>query len=397
MTAKKEIRSRRTPIYREVGFVFENIEQSEQAFEMERRDPRKTEYYFYTRYANPNVVETEGLIASLEGSDWAMLTASGMSAIDVALSVFHKADRTGPWLFFHDIYGGTKDYIAEILHARRGVRTEYFNSVAGEERFDLDELQRTLDHLQPSLLYFEPVSNPLLLVADGETVIRMAKERGMNVVVDNTFATPLLWHPLESGADIVLHSATKYLAGHGNITAGAVCGNDPEWHKAALLYRKLVGHIVSPDDAYRLATQLKTFELRVAKQCENACQLAHMLNDHPHVENVRYPGLPSHPTHQEAHTLFGDTGFGAMVTFELKGGRPVCDAFIARIAEHVKYVTSLGDPESILIHVPTVFGADRFPYPGMIRFSVGFEPYYELEHHVLQALEACEGAYYETL
>ena len=208
------------------------------------------------------------------------------------------------------------------------------------------------------------------------------------MIVDNTFATPVLWKPLEQGADLVVHSATKYFSGHGNITAGVVCGNSGELHKAALTYRKFVGHILSPDDAYRLGTQLKTFELRVTQQSENALKLANLLEAHEQVQNVRYPGLVSHPTYQEAVNTFGKRGFGAMVTFELKGGQPAVEIFIAHAAPHIKYVTSLGDPQSILIHVPTIFSAERFPFPGMIRFSVGFEAYHLLEESVTRALAA---------
>ncbi len=387
MTSQKLISGSRSPIYRDVGFVFDSIEQSEKTFQAERNDPQSAEAFFYTRYANPNVIEAEHRLAELEESKWAVLASSGMSAIDIALSAFHKREETGTWLFFDAIYGGTKDYIGQVLEAKRGIHVEHFTTPSATERFDLQELANTLDRIQPTLLYFEPVSNPLLIVADGDEIIRLANARGITVIVDNTFATSALWRPLKRGADLVIHSVTKYLAGHGNITAGLVCGNDTELRKAAMTYRKLVGHILSPDDAYRLQTQLKTFALRVAKQCENAYKLAKILEAHDKVKNVRYPGLSSHPSHQEAAKIFGDRGFGAMVTFELTGGQAACDAFIANIADHVQYIPTLGDDTSILIHVPAVFGADRFPYPGMIRFSVGFEPYEPLEEHVLQALE----------
>ncbi|MBD3304913.1 hypothetical protein GF339_00990, partial [candidate division KSB3 bacterium] len=292
------------------------------------------------------------------------------------------------WLFFSEIYGGTNTYISEVLEQRRGIQVERLHLPPGQERYDMEAVVATLDRVQPQLLYFEPVSNPLLVVADGNALLQAAKARGIRVIVDNTFATPYLWRPLQQGADLVVHSVTKYLAGHGNITAGAVCGNDADLRKAARAYRKTVGHIVSPDDAYRLGTQLSTFNLRVATQCQNAWKLAQCLASHSKVENVRYPGLDSHPTHQEAVTLFGENGFGAMITFELRGGRHAVETFLRHVQHHVKFVTTLGDPVSILIHVPTVFTSERFPYPGMIRFSVGFEPYETLEQAVLTALEA---------
>ena len=388
MTHKTHTSSRRSPVYRDSGFIFDTIEQSEKAFHAEHEFPQSGEQLFYTRYGNPNVIETEATIADLERSEWAVLTSAGMSAIDVALSIFHKREKTGTWLFFDEIYGGTKDYANHVLNARRGIQVEYFKAQGGVERCPLDELQQALDAVKPTVLYFEPVSNPLLIVADGNEIIRMAKDRGITVVVDNTFGTPALWKPLENGADLVVHSATKYFAGHGNITAGVVCGNDRALYKEALLYRKYVGPILSPDDAYRLGTQLKTFELRVSRQCDNAFQLAKLLEAHEKVQHVRYPGLTSHTTHQEAVKTFGEHGFGAMVTFEITGGQAACDAFIAKLAGTINYITTLGDTDSILIHVPTVFGVDCFPYPGMIRFSVGIEPYHVLEAAISQALEA---------
>ena len=209
------------------------------------------------------------------------------------------------------------------------------------------------------------------------------------MVVDNTFATPLLWKPLKSGADLVVHSATKYFSGHGNITAGVggVWGNDRELREATMAYRKFVGPIISPDDAYSLRTQLETFELRVSRQNENASELAQFLSQHDKIDHARYPGLKSHPTHQEALNLFDRRGFGAMITFEVKGGRKAAENFIAYIAHHVKFATTLGDPQSILIHVPTVFTAERFPTQGMIRFSVGFEAYETLVSSMKNALE----------
>jgi cystathionine beta-lyase/cystathionine gamma-synthase len=148
-----------------------------------------------------------------------------------------------------------------------------------------------------------------------------------------------------------------------------------------------VGHILSPDDAYRLGTQLATFDLRVSRQNENAMKLAQTLEKHPQIEQVRYPGLESHATHREALKVFDGRGFGAMITFEIKGGRAAAEEFIAKVKQHVKFMTTLGDPQSILIHVPTVFTQERFPQMGMFRLSVGFEPYEELERSVLTALD----------
>lgn len=383
----KPQRTKRLPIYRNAGFLFDTIGEAADVFAREEEYPQSADRFSYSRYGNPNVAETEELLAEMEGSEWAVLAASGMAAIDTALSVYQRGEDTSPWLFFSELYGGTNDYIANVLISRRGVEVVRFHPEEGEERYDLDRLEDLLDRVEPSLLYFEPVTNPLLIVSDGGRIIEVARERGIAVVVDNTFATSRLWRPLEHGADIVVHSATKYLGGHGNLTAGVVCGNDSGIRKDAMLYRKYVGNTLSADDAYRLNTQSRTFGLRFAAQCGNASRLADAMSGHPAVERVRYPGLETHPTHGEAVSTFGKRGFGAMVNVDFKGGRTAADAFVEAVSDTISYVPTLGDPTTIMLHVATVWGEERFPYPGMVRISVGFEPYDDLESGVLRALD----------
>lgn len=385
---KKKFGREPTPIYREAGFGLYDADTTRKAFEEETDHPRVPEKYIYSRYRNPTVVAVEDRLRALENSGWALLTQSGMSAIDLILTTLQKGAKTGAWLFFRDIYGGTNSYIDTILVERRGLRIERFE--ADDGRFDLARLEKMLDEIKPELLFFEGVSNPMLIVADGRTVIEMAKKRGATVIVDNTFGTPLLWKPLEDGADIVVHSATKYLAGHNNITAGVVCGNDPALEKAALECRKWIGHMLSPDDAARLDTQLKTFPLRFARQCDNAARLARTLSMHEQVEAVAYPGLESHSTHPEAMKLFKKDNFGAMITFDLCGEnneakRKAADRFIATVSENIRLVPTLGDVDTTLLPVEPVWGA-RYPHPGMIRLSVGIERFEDLEATILNAL-----------
>jgi len=380
--------SHRTPIYRDAGFLFEILESAKDAFDHERAYPQSSQDSIYTRYGNPSVRSTEAALKDLEGSEWALLTASGMSAIDTALSIFQESDRrSDTWLFFSELYGGTKVYIEEVLEQRRGIYVKWFEPK--EESYSSSDLFERLKELRPRVLFLETTSNPLLIVPDARKVIKHAKELGVIVIVDNTFATPLLWRPLKDGADLVVHSATKYLGGHGNLTAGVICGNDLELKRKALKYRKNVGCILSPDDAYRLETQLKTFELRFRRQCENAAKLAQFLHDHCRdtVGEVLYPGLSTHPTHSESCNLFADLpcgkGFGAMVTFSLKGGIAAAKSFVERVRGVVAYVPTLGDANSILLHVASAFG---YKDEGMIRLSVGCEPYEKLETAVKKAL-----------
>jgi cystathionine beta-lyase/cystathionine gamma-synthase len=231
----------------------------------------------------------------------------------------------------------------------------------------------------------------MLIVADAVAIIDLAKKVGSAVIVDNTFATPLLWNPLNHGADLVIHSATKYLAGHGNLTAGVLCGNDTLLEKMAIEYRKLVGHMLSPDDAYRLNDMLKSFEIRFTRHCENAAKLAILLDNHPAVDCVLYPGLASHPSHQLAKKLFRRRGYGAMITFDLAGSTGIekggnRDRFIDLVSDKIRLIPTLGDAETILLPVEAVWG-DKYPSPGMIRLSVGIEEYRDLEQTITQALD----------
>ncbi len=389
MKAKKA-RSVRTPIFRDTGFYLGDIQTMKKAFADEVDYPRDPDLYIYSRYRNPNVVAAEEQIMRIEGAQWSLLTQSGLAATDVALSVFQKHDHANKWLFFSEIYGGTNTFIDRVLVNRRGINVVRFAPYG--DAYSLDVFEKKLLETKPDLVFFEAISNPMLIVADGDEVIKIAKKHGVRVIVDNTFATPLLWKPLEAGADLVIHSVTKYLSGHGNLSAGVISGNDPEIAKAAIEYRKLVGHMLSPDDAYRLSDMLKTFELRFQKHCQNASVISKFLNENPLIEKVLYPGLETHTTHNQALKLFKAKGFGAIVTFDIKGANQKekaqrCDSFINLISEHIPLVPTLGDADTILMPVEPVWG-DKYPFPGMIRLSIGIEDQKELIQILDTALAA---------
>ncbi|MGB8490048.1 MAG: PLP-dependent transferase, partial [Bacteroidales bacterium] len=170
---------------------------------------------------------------------------------------------------------------------------------------------------------------------------------------------------------------------------GVLCGNDTALMKAAVEYRKFVGHMISPDDAYRLHTQVQTLMLRFSQQCSNASRLAELFNNETSIGRVWYPGLEQHPTHKEALKLFGGRGFGGMITIDFKGSgeekKERRDKFIKGVAEKIKIVPSLGDPRTMILPVESVWGA-KYPEPGMLRLSVGFEEYHELEDTLIKAL-----------
>jgi cystathionine beta-lyase/cystathionine gamma-synthase len=386
---KNKINSIQSPIYQDAGFAFENVEQLKQAFSEEQNHPHEPDNYIYSRYRNPVVVDAEKELAKIEGSAWSLLTQSGMSAIDLALSLFHKGKSTKPWLFFSEIYGGTNSYIDLVLKEKRGIDVHTF--FADDGSYNLDKLDAILAEIRPEVVYFEAVSNPMLIVADAKEIIKLAKRHGAKVLVDNTFSTPLLWKPLEDGADLVIHSVTKYFAGHGNLTAGAVMGNDMDDLKQMINYRKWIGHMISPVDASRLLSFLKTFEIRFLKQCENAFNLAKILAQHPAIDFVHYPGIKTHPTHNNAVKLTRGNAFGAMITFDIAGKdnsekEKNCLAFIEEIKEQIPIVPTLGDVDSIMLPVEAVWGA-KYPYPGMIRLSVGIENFDLLKNDLIKALD----------
>jgi len=387
---KKEINSARTPVYRDAGFELPTAGTTSEAFAAETEHAREPDLYIYSRYRNPTVVAAEEAVMSTEGSGWALLAESGMAAIDIALSVFQEAGRKSRWLFFSEIYGGTLSYIASVLEKRRGLDVSFFKPEGPV--YDYGKLEKMITEIKPDIVYFETISNPLLIVADGRRIIHLAKKQGARVIIDNTFATSLLWKPLDDGADLVIHSATKYLSGHGNLTAGVICGNDGELMKSAIEYRKFVGHMLSPDDAYRLQTQLSSFELRFRQQCDNATALAALLQSSPEVSNVLYPGLETHATHAAALDLTGGKGYGAIVTFDFAGNtkeekRARRDRFIAAVYPEIRLIPTLGDAHTILMPVEAVWGV-KYPEPGLIRMSLGFEPWEEIMGVVSRGLRS---------
>ena len=386
---RKEINSSRTPVYRDSGFELYDAGLTADTFKKETEHDHEPENYIYSRYRNPTVVSAEKEIMKLEDCRWALLTQSGMSAIDTAVSIFQHGKTAKPWLFFSEIYGGSISYIESVLKNRRGLDIQYFTPANGT--YDLAELEKVLVSIKPEFVYVESVSNPMLIVADVPSVVQLANKHGSRVILDNTFATPFLYKPLNDGVDLVIHSVTKYLSGHGNISAGVICGNDDSLMRDVVEYRKLIGHMLSPDDAYRLETQIQTFKLRFGRQCENASKLSDYLAAHTAIERIWYPGLISHKTHTVAKKVFGEKGFGGMITFDLRGydqsdKRKKRDLFIAAVSGRIKLIPTLGDPKSILMPVEAVWGV-KYPEPGMIRLSVGFEDYSDLVNTISDALE----------
>ena len=276
-------------IDRTIGFLLGGVKETETAF----TEPLGSALYSYARRENPTVADCERAFAEIEMAKWCILAPSGMAAINIALSIFNDPADRRPWLFPADAYTGTLQYATDVLQNQRGVNVK-FAGPAGPNSTK-SNLISAIEDEAPALVFIEPVSNPLLDIIDIPAVAEAARRQGAVVVVDNTFATPYLFHPLDVGADLVVHSVTKYLAGHNNILAGAICGNDPDSHARLLMHRNTIGSVLSPDDAGRLKTQLQTFSLRLAQQNATAMKIAEYLENHPAIAKVRFPGLPSHP------------------------------------------------------------------------------------------------------
>lgn len=353
-------------IDRTIGFRLGSVEETEVAFTR----PLGEGYYSYARRENPTVADCERELAKVEGAEKCLLTPSGMAAINIALSIFNDPDDHRPWIFPADVYSGTKEYAIAVLQKQRGVNTR-FADPAGQNS-TTSNLIRAIEEQPPALVFIEPISNPLLDIIDIKAVLEAAHHHGARVVVDNTFATPYLFQPLEAGADLVVHSATKYLAGHNNILAGVIGVNDPDLYVRLITHRNTIGSVLSPDDAGRLKTQLQTFSLRLARQNENALKIAEYLDRHPAIAKVRYPGLHSHVDQALAQKMFAGRGFGAMITFDLARNEAGSRRFVDQLSRHMPHIGSLGDVTTCFLHVKACFGGEYDH--ATIRLSVGADP-----------------------
>ncbi|HET6142730.1 MAG TPA: aminotransferase class I/II-fold pyridoxal phosphate-dependent enzyme [Candidatus Acidoferrales bacterium] len=349
-----------TPIVRSANFTFADTA------EMKRWAEGKSTAYLYTRYGNPTLAVAEEKIAKLENAQAALVTASGSASISSALlSVLQSGDEL---IATRQLYGGSYRLMRDIL-PRMGIRVHHVE--ANLEGFD------SLVNSKTRAFYVETPTNPTLGLVDLEKSVVLARKHKLVSIIDNTFATPILQKPLNLGFDLVVHSATKYLAGHSDIVAGAVAGNVERLGKVREMMISLGGSM-DPDPAYLLIRGLKTLELRIRRQCESAMAVARFLERHPKIQRVHYPGLPSHPDHRLAKKQMTD--FGGMLAFDLKGGLPAARRFCDR-SEIFLLAASLGGVESLIV-LPIYtshFKLNRTELaaagvsPGTIRMSVGLE------------------------
>jgi cystathionine beta-lyase/cystathionine gamma-synthase len=356
-----------TPIYASTTFSHADIETTDRILGGEQQG------YSYARYDNPTVVAFEEALASLavsEGDARAFAFASGMSAMHAALT----AAELGPGatvLAAEQLYGSTATLLVQIFGAN-GVEVRFVDA------YDLGVVEKKVAEHRPRAVVVETISNPLLRVADTAGVAEITRAGDAALVVDNTFGTPCLQRPLEVGADLVVHSATKYLSGHGDLTAGVVAAGPP--YDAALEgIRKLVGGTLGTFEAWLAHRGLKTLALRMERQCENARLISSHLASHKKVAKVHHPALEDHPDAEVARRVLVDTG--GLVSFELEvEGRAAAFAFLNALELCVK-APSLGDIYTLAIHPATSSHRELSPSrrerlgvgENLIRLSVGIE------------------------
>jgi cystathionine beta-lyase/cystathionine gamma-synthase len=336
----------------------------------------------YIRLNNtPNHLALHRLLAAVENASAALVTASGMAAISTTLLT---ALADGGHLLAQDcLYGGTHDLLTREL-PRLGMACTFISG---------DEPRSWAAALRPDTraIYVEAMTNPLLEVADLRAVVRFAREHNLLAIIDNTFATPINFRPIEAGFDLVVHSATKYLNGHSDIVGGAIIGA-PELIEPITHRLNHMGGSMDPHAAFLLQRGMKTLALRVRQQNQSALQIARFLEAHPAVARVNYPGLESHPQHQRARELF--TGFGGMLSFELQGASSQAGQFMQRTTIPI-LAPSLGGVETLLTVPARTSHAGLAPEErhrlgisdGLVRMSVGIEATDELLEDLAQALD----------
>jgi cystathionine beta-lyase/cystathionine gamma-synthase len=342
--------------------------------------------YSYARYASPTVVAFEEAVAALEGAPSAVAFASGMAAIHAA--VRHFAPQPGSVVFAsQDCCGGTFTLLNNTL-TQEGLVVRFVDV------FDLAGLARRLDAEKPAALLFEVVSNPLERVADLDAIVALGKTSGVPVLVDSTFTTPYVVRPLAQGAACVIHSATKYLGGHGDVTGGVVACASLEQAAGLRAWRKVTGSVLGVMEAYLSVRGIRTLPLRVARQCANACAIAQTLADDARIERVYYPGLRDSPDYAVAARLFPDGIFGAVLAFGIRGAdRAAVMRFLERL-QLIRAAPTLGDCFSLVLY-PVIAShrgltpdqrRDRGIHDNIVRLSAGIEDPADLLADLDQAL-----------
>jgi methionine-gamma-lyase len=364
-----------TPIYQSTTFVSASADEMAAVYGEEKFG------YMYTRYGNPTIRALEEKLQKLEGGEAALAFSSGMAAMSSAILGYVKiGDHV---VASRSLYGAAYNFLNRKL-PRMGASTTFVESTRVE---DFEKAIRP----NTRMIYFETPSNPVLAILDIAALAALGRSRGIPTMIDNTFASPALQQPLCLGVTVAVHSATKYLCGHGDAMGGAVIG--PKSYIDELVHEVIrdFGGVISPFNAWLILRGIRTLHLRMPAHCSNAQQIAEFLDQHPKVERVNYPGLPKHPGHEVAAKQM--TAFGAMISFEVNGG---CESG-KKVMDRVKVfarAASLGDTRSLIVHsastshraVPRDQRLAIGVTDGLVRLSVGIEAADDLLQDLDQAL-----------
>jgi cystathionine gamma-synthase/methionine-gamma-lyase len=368
-----------TPIYTAASYFYDDMEKLDRIFAQEDSG------YCYSRYENPTSSALEELMTALENGHGSLACASGMAAIQTAV-LAALTDRRKSIVAADALYGATITVLHKIF--------EPLNvDVAFVDVCDREAVERVVGEHKPGCVLMETISNPLLRVGAMDRIAGIARDAGAALVVDNTFATPLMVRPLELGANLVVHSATKFLAGHGDVLGGTVTSDAAHFEVLRALARAS-GPVLGPFESYLTMRGIKTFPLRMERQCANACRLAAWLSQHPAVERVHFPADPGHPDAEVIRRLFPQGLYGAIVSFELKdAGRAEVFGFMERLKLVVR-ATSLGDVHSLILY--PVMSSHREVAPkqrqrmgirdNLLRLSAGIEAAEDIIEDLAQAL-----------
>jgi O-acetylhomoserine (thiol)-lyase len=409
--------ARATPIYQTTSYVFDNAQHAQNLFALAEFGN------IYTRIMNPTQAVVEERIAALEGGTGALLVASGQAAETFAvLNIAQAGDHI---VSSSSIYGGTYNLFKYTL-AKLGIETTFV-----ENQDDADEWRRAV-RPNTKLFFAETIGNPKINILDIELVSGVAHEAGIPLIVDNTIATPYLIRPFEHGADIVIHSATKFLGGHGTVIGGVIVDGgrfewsknvekfpgltepDPSYHgasytaavgdgiayviKARVQLLRDLGAAIAPNNAWLLIQGIETLSLRIERHVQNAQEIAEWLDNHPDVASVNYSGLPSSPWYAAANK-YAPKGVGAVLSFELKGGVDAGRALVDNLALF-SHLANIGDVRSLVIHPASTTHSQLTPEqqlttgvtPGLVRLSVGIENVDDLKADLEAGLAAARAA-----
>ena len=354
------------PIYQTATYVLEEV--------------GKDKGFDYTRSSNPTRQVMEEILADLDGGKFGVAFASGMSAVDSCMKLLKTGDHV---ICSDDVYGGVSRHFNQIL-----VNYDlHFTYVDSSDPANIENAIQA----NTKLIWVETPTNPLLKITDLEAVGKIAKKHNILFGVDSTFATPVFLRPLEFGADLVMHSTTKYLSGHNQLIGGVVITNREDLFDSLKFVQKTIGAVPGPFDCWLTILGIKTLDLRMKKHDSNAQTVAEFLEAHPKVSSVTYPGLSSHPSHEIAKKQM--SGFSGMISFELNGGIPAGKTVMNSV-KLAKLAESLGAVETMITHPATMTHSDvpkeereaRGLTDGLVRISVGIENPYDIIADLKQAL-----------